>query len=109
MPEVGDLVTTGFGFSVVVLAWREGVPLPVLARMLLNLAIDAVVGAIPLVGDLFDFVFKANSKNLALLEARAELRRTTWGDWLTLIGAAIALIAACALPVLALVALWRWL
>ena len=81
LPEVGDLFTTSFGLYVVWVAWRERVPVPVLARMLLNLGIDAVVGAVPILGDLFDFVFKAHSRNLALLEARLPARRATGGDW----------------------------
>ena len=45
-----------------------GVRAPTMVRMLLNLAIDSTIGSIPLLGDLFDFVWKANVKNLDLLE-----------------------------------------
>lgn len=87
IPEVGDLVTTSFGLYVVWVAWRERVPLPVIARMMLNLGIDALVGIVPILGDLFDFVFRAHSRNLALLEARLPTRKTTVGDVAILVGA----------------------
>lgn len=45
-----------------------GVRAPTLVRMLLNLALDSTIGAIPVLGDLFDFVWKANVRNLDLLE-----------------------------------------
>ena len=47
---------------------RLGVGAPVAARMLLNIGVDAVVGLIPLLGDLFDIGWKANRRNLKLLE-----------------------------------------
>ena len=50
------------------LALKQGVPTVILARMVGNIAIDALVGSIPGLGDLFDFVFKANRKNLDLIE-----------------------------------------
>jgi len=55
----------------------------VLARMLLNLGIDMALGAVPVLGDLIDFAFRANQRNLALLEAwlnrpHQTRRRSTW-------------------------------
>jgi hypothetical protein len=49
-----------------------GVPASLLARMGWNLVIDVVVGAVPFLGDLFDAGFKANMRNLALLDRHAE-------------------------------------
>ena len=66
-------------------ATRQRVPKPVLARMVVNALVDAGVGAIPVVGDAFDFVWKANDWNLALLERHAQPgTRATAGDWLFL-------------------------
>ena len=50
-------------------AGRLGVPTGVLLRMLLNVLLDAMVGTVPVAGDLFDFAFKANERNLRLLES----------------------------------------
>ena len=74
--------------------------------MVFNIGVDALVGAVPLVGDLFDFAWKANTRNLRLLEAHASSRRRSrWGDWLwvgALLGAlALLLVGVVALGVLA--------
>lgn len=73
VPGVGDGLTSVLSAYIVVQAARLGVPVPVLARMLLNVAVDGLVGTIPVLGDLFDAGWKANVRNLALL--RAELER----------------------------------
>lgn len=69
LPVVGDSITTALGAVVLIVAWKDGAPLSVLARMGANLAIDATVGAIPVVGDLIDVGFRANRRNHALLRA----------------------------------------
>jgi hypothetical protein len=68
LPVIGDLIGAVLSGHIVATAARLGVPKPVLRRMSLNIMIDTVVGAIPLVGDFFDAVWKANLKNVALME-----------------------------------------
>lgn len=78
IPGAGDVVLGTMGTYALFVAYRLGAPGPVLARMLGNLGVDTVLGAIPLVGDLFDAGFKANTRNRRLLEAwLAEPHRTT--------------------------------
>ena len=89
--------------------FRTRLPRVVIGRMVFNVAVDAVIGAIPLLGDLFDFAWKANTRNLQLLERHRNGRPPTWRDWIwlwALLGA-LALIAlgAVFLAVLALRAL----
>ncbi|WP_181703949.1 DUF4112 domain-containing protein [Chthonobacter albigriseus] len=67
IPGVGDLVTQGLGLYIVAEAWRLGAGHRTVARMIGNLAIDTVVGVVPLVGDVADLFFRANTKNVALL------------------------------------------
>lgn len=71
IPAVGDLLGMLIGSAVFFEAVRLRVPVPVLGRMLFNLWLDSVVGSVPVVGDAFDFVFKANRRNLKLLERYA--------------------------------------
>jgi hypothetical protein len=71
VPGVGDLVGGGFSAYIVLQAARMGVPRSLLARMGWNLLVDLAVGAVPYLGDLFDAGFKANMRNLALLEQHA--------------------------------------
>ena len=67
LPGIGDLVTTALGAYIVVRAQELGAPKVLLARMVLNLAIDSVVGAVPIFGDLFDLAFKSHLRNVRLL------------------------------------------
>ena len=67
IPGVGDAATNLVTAYIIYEAWRLGIPSALLGRMLANLGIDTVVGAVPLVGDLFDIGFKANRRNVRLL------------------------------------------
>lgn len=107
VPGAGDIATAGVGLYVVGIAVRRRLPVVVIARMLLNLAVDMVVGAIPLVGDLFDFLHRANQKNLRLLEARHGVRRSTASDWGVVAGAALVFVAAMAVPIVLVILAFR--
>jgi hypothetical protein len=72
VPGVGDMVGGGFSLYIILQAARMGVPASLLARMGWNLVIDVVVGAVPFLVDLFDAGFKANMRNLALLDRHAQ-------------------------------------
>ncbi|MBC7926838.1 MAG: DUF4112 domain-containing protein [Bryobacteraceae bacterium] len=75
IPGLGDLLGTLVSAMIVLQAHRAGIARPTLVRMVANVGIDAVVGSVPFAGDLFDFAFKANSKNLKLYrESRAGVR-----------------------------------
>lgn len=71
IPGVGDWVSWGVGLNLLWSAWRMGGGTGLLLRMSGNLLLDAAVGAVPFLGDLFDFAWKANDRNLSLLEAHA--------------------------------------
>jgi len=72
VPGVGDVSTSAASAYIVARAAALGVPRATLARMLLVLVVDAVFGSFPLVGDAFDAVWKANTRNVRLLEARLD-------------------------------------
>ena len=78
IPGVGDAITAVPAAYIIHRAERLGVPGPVLARMVVNLLADALIGSIPLVGDVFDLAFKANRRNVALM--KAHLEREGWTD-----------------------------
>src|SRR5690349_12479139 len=69
IPGVGDAAGAILSAYILYEAIRLGAPTSVLLRMGVNLGIDAVVGAIPVAGDIFDVAWKANKKNAALLHA----------------------------------------
>jgi hypothetical protein len=72
VPGVGDVPTSAASAYIVARAAALGVPRATLARMLVVLVVDAVVGALPLVGDAFDAVWKANARNVRLAETRLD-------------------------------------
>ena len=77
LPGGGDIAGGVFSGLIILQAARAGAPTPVLGRMLANVAIDVVVGAIPLLGDLFDVAWRANTRNVRLLESWRERPATT--------------------------------
>jgi len=92
MPGLGDLVSPLFTIGILWQARDLAIPRVVLLRMIFNVAIDSLLGAVPVVGDLFDFAWKANNKNVALLERHAqEEHAPSAGDWL-FVGLLIALL-----------------
>ena len=104
LPGVGDLIGSMLGMYIVFVAVRRRMSPVVIARMLLNLAFDAAIGIVPLLGDAADFAFKANEKNVALLTDRADGgRRATARDWLAVVGAALAFVAVIGLAIYAIV------
>ena len=72
LPGGGDIAGGLFSGLIILQAARAGAPTPVLGRMLANVAIDVVVGAIPILGDVFDVAWRANSRNVRLLESWRE-------------------------------------
>jgi len=108
LPGIGDVITSVLGLYIVAIALRRRVSPVVIARMLLNLGLDAAIGAVPLVGDVFDFGFRANRRNVALLTDRvATSGRATARDWLAVVAAAAGFVAIVGLVCWAVVALVR--
>ena len=83
IPGIGDLIGALISMVIVARAVQAGIPRVAVARMLANIAVDTLVGTIPLFGDAFDFAFKSNLKNLkiyeeSLLDRRASAVRHWW-------------------------------
>ena len=76
--------------------------------MLLNLALDSVLGSIPLLGAVLDFFYKAHTRNLTLLKTR-DVRKPRASDWLMVVAAGLAFVLALCLPLLVLLAAITWL
>jgi len=73
IPGAGDLISTAFSTYIIFLAARFGLPREILVKMILNISLEAVVGTVPLVGDLFDAYYKSNIRNLKLLEQHLDV------------------------------------
>ena len=101
VPAIGDLVSPLFTIGILWQARELGIPRIVELRMIFNVAIDTLVGMVPIAGDFFDFAWKANDKNMALLERHAyEERRATGSDWIFVVALTLVLLALAAAPFL---------
>ncbi len=98
---LGDVVPGLVSFTMRRTAVRRGVPRSVVARMFVNIAIDSLFGMVPVVGDVFDVLWRSNSKNLALLERhQGELEPVARkSDWLVVGAAATLVMATIAAPI----------
>lgn len=104
VPGLGDWLGWAASLDLLVTAVRLRVPLPVMLRMGANTAFDAIVGVVPLAGDFFDAGWKANRRNLKLLErfvqdpakATRSSRVLLWG----VLGGTVAVLVAAAVGAL---------
>jgi hypothetical protein len=98
-PGLGDLVSPIFTIGLLWQARDLGLPRVVQARMIFNVAIDTLLGVVPVAGDLFDFAWKANDMNMTLLERHAyEEHPAAAGDWLFVSGLTALLLLIAAVP-----------
>jgi hypothetical protein len=103
IPGVGDLIGGIASCIIIIAAWVRGVSYVTVARMVANVAIEVVVGSIPVVGDIFDIAWRANRRNYALLTGSVdEPRKHTIQSWFFLGVLCLALLGLILLPILLL-------
>jgi hypothetical protein len=108
VPGVGDATTGVASFLIVFASWRRGVKGVTLARMIANVLLETVIGAIPVAGDVFHVVWKANRRNYQLLlREREQPGLSTGRDWMFLAVLLLAVILAAAIPIAILIWLLR--
>lgn len=83
IPGIGDLLTSAAGSAILFVAAQYHLPKIVLFRMGINITMNGLLGAIPVLGDLFSIWFKSNVRNIALLEKYVDRPQhtSTIGDW----------------------------
>jgi hypothetical protein len=114
VPGIGDVAGTAMSAYIVMQAARMGAPASVVARMVMNVGVETVVGSIPFLGDLFDAGWKANARNIKLLRAVVDQPGTARrSSRAVVIGAGLALLlilAVIGVVAFAVVrAMWYWL
>jgi hypothetical protein len=110
VPGVGDIAAGLLSLLIPLAAWVRGVPYVTLVRMVANIGIGVLVGSIPLLGDIFDIVWKANRRNYRLLRIHVrEPRRHTWRDWAFLLALLTAIGMVFAIPALLVIWFLAWL
>ena len=96
VPGLGDLLGGAASAYIILEAARAGASASILVRMAANVGIDTLIGALPVIGDLFDFAWKSNARNVRLLarhvDAPVETRRASTALLVAVLGT-LALIA----------------
>ena len=107
IPGIGDMIANLAGSAIILIAAQYRLPKIVLLRMGLNVALNAMIGAIPVFGDIFSIWFRSNVKNAHLLEryAGTEDRVSNFGTWIFV----IAVIGGIILVLVAILLATAWL
>jgi len=109
IPGVGDTVGAVLSTYILAQASALGAPKATILRMAYNIALESIVGMVPILGDLFDFAWKANQRNIELLERNIQQpRATARSDRWFVIGVSVALLAFIAFLVWLGLAILGW-
>ncbi len=101
IPGLGDFISGLLSSLIIIKANQQGVPRIIIFRMFINVLIDTMLGSLPLVGDVFDFIWKANQKNSALLiQFQQSPQHTAQRSWLENAVFIVVLIALLSLAIL---------
>jgi Domain of unknown function (DUF4112) len=110
IPVVGDAVAAGVGAWVIAEAASFGLPRIVLGRMVLNVLVDLGIGAIPVLGDIYDLFFRSNTRNFELFRRHAlDPNASTRGERAFFAGLLLVIVGVLWLAVVALRAVIDWL
>ena len=107
IPGIGDGLANIAGSAILLIAAQYRLPKIVILRMGLNVALNAMIGAVPIFGDIFSIWFRSNVKNVQLLERylSADERASTFGNWIFV----IAIVAGIILLLIGILVATVWL
>lgn len=103
IPGVGDMAGAAVSAVIILGAAQRGIPRSAVIRMVINVAIDALLGALPLVGDIFDFAYKSNSRNIKIYRETLVGERRAAKDWAFIALVALVLVVILSLPLIGLI------
>src|SRR5579864_6351931 len=108
IPGIGDALAALASMFIVAAAWKRGAERITVLRMMLNLTIENMLGAIPIIGDFAHVAWKANRRNYNLLiRDEQSRRRHTWRDWLFVIAACLIMSLVFLAPFVLLIYLFK--
>ena len=108
IPGIGDVFAALASLFIVFAAWKRGAARITMLRMMLNLATEDTLGAIPLIGDVAHVAWKANRRNYNLLvRDHRYLRQHTWQDWLFVIAVCLIMLLLLLAPFVLLIYLFK--
>jgi len=109
VPGIGDMAGALVSMFIIGRAMRQGIARGAVVRMLINVGWDSLIGAVPFLGDIFDFAWKSNVKNVAIYKEALRGERQPVRDWAFLGVVAVACLAFITLPIVGLVYLAKLL
>ncbi len=109
IPWAGDVIGSALSFGIIGLAFQMGASRWTLLRMGLNVLVEMIVGAIPVVGDIFDAIWKSNERNVRLLERSLVLPRAGRKDFWFVASIGIFLFSALGLSIYGTFQLTQWI
>ncbi|MBM3834152.1 MAG: DUF4112 domain-containing protein [Verrucomicrobia bacterium] len=109
IPAAGELITAALSCYMILEAYRLGIPKRVIAQMAMNVAAETIVGTVPVVGDVFDAVWKANMRNLRLVELAYHPNLKSRPAWRLVLGLAVGFFVVWIASLALLVSIFRYL
>jgi len=109
IPGIGDMAGAAVSALIIGRAMQSGISKSAVLRMVINVALDSLVGAIPFLGDVFDFAFKSNMYNLQIYRQALRGERKPLRDWFFIVFVVLTLVVIVLLPIVGLVFLARFL
>lgn len=109
VPGAGDILSMGMSGTLVATMARHGASPRLVARMMLNVILDAFVGSVPVLGNIFDLVYKANYRNAQLMREYYEEGKHRGSVWPVVISVIVAMVVLMALLVWVTVQIFEFL
>jgi hypothetical protein len=109
IPGFGDMAGAVVSTLIITRAMQSGIAKSAILRMVINVALDSLAGAVPFFGDVFDFAFKSNVYNLRIYREALRGERKPLRDWFFILFVAVVLLAIIVLPIIGLIYLTRLL
>jgi Domain of unknown function (DUF4112) len=109
IPGVGDMAGAAVSAVIILGAAQRGIPRSAVIRMVINVAIDALLGSLPVFGDIFDFAYKSNTRNIQIYRETLVGERRAVKDWAFIALVALVLLVILLLPLIGLIFLGTYL
>jgi hypothetical protein len=109
IPGVGDMAGAAVSAVIILGAAQKGIARSAVIRMVINTAVDGIFGSLPLVGDIFDFAYKSNIRNIQIYREALRGERKPVKDWGFILLVAVILLMILLIPLIGLIYLARFL
>lgn len=109
IPGIGDLATALISTLIISRAMQSGISKSAIMRMVINVGLDSIAGAVPFFGDIFDFAYKSNTYNLEIYREALRGERQPMRDWTFVLFVSLILLVIVAIPLVGLIYLTRFL